>query len=99
MLLAVPVPLTSGAEATVAVPSMNVTVPPGGPTADVTVAERLTGCPALTVVGLADPVVVVAAGFTTWVAADEVLEANPVLPPYTAVRVWVPAASWVAVVV
>src|ERR1043166_1437156 len=75
---------------------VNVTVPlgvppPGDTTA--TVAENVTDWP--NTEGLADEasVVVVSATFTVWVTAREVLVRRLLLPLYTAVIGWLPAAS------
>ena len=83
--LSVPVP-------SVVVPSRNVTEPVGVPTA-VTVAVKVTACPA--VEGFSEEATAVVVGWpiTVCVSAVEVLPANVVSPEYLAVIECVPAVS------
>lgn len=68
----------------VVLPSVNVTVPVGVPLAAVTVALKVTGCPA--VEGFWEEVraVVLAILLTVWLSTDEVLVANVGSPLYIA---------------
>ena len=81
----------------VVVPSKNVTVPVAGPPlAACTVATKGTTWPNVAGFKLETSVVVVLDGFTVSVRAEDVLPAKFVLPPYTAVIEWEPAARVVA---
>jgi len=63
---------------------VNVTVPVGAPTEELTVAVRTTGCPSDVVVALADNVVVVSAGVITTVDVADVDPSFAASPLYKA---------------
>src|ERR1700674_2513113 len=84
-------PAFSVAVPSVAAPSMNVTVPVGVPEPGafaVTVAVKVAACP--NTAGLADAAsaVALAAWFTAWLSAADVLVVKLASPLYTAVMLW-----------
>lgn len=76
---------------TVVVPRLKVTVPPGVPAGEVTVAVRVTGDPNVDELGDEVRAVVVGATLTVWLRVDEVLVVLLASPLYTAVIDFVPA--------
>ncbi len=71
---------------------MKLTVPVGEMVLPFTVAVRVNSRPAATGFGVADRLVVVDSAFTVTETADEVLVREFPLPPYLAVRLYVPGA-------
>lgn len=84
-MFALPTPPTNVEVPRDVLPFMNVTLPLGVPTDEVTVAVKVTDCPY--VEGFADEASAtnVIAGFTCWVRIAEVLPGNTLVPAYTAV--------------
>lgn len=64
---------SSDAVASAVLPSMNVTLPPGIPPGEVTVAESVTLCPKVDGLGDTASVAVVEAGATVWLKALDTL--------------------------